>query len=376
MVNSLLESILYKANGQIFKGSLDFFEFPENPVRLLNLARNPLRWQREKCSRRFTSAGEYLMDLLSTFPGSMMEGFLPAGWDLAKIDRLGGLAAADMLKKAPWWNPQFQPVPCASLADFDTFLGHEIAREIQLARQAGRPLILILPVGPMGMYRWAVYFLKEWAVNCDHVHGFNMDEWSDARGNTLPPDNPGAFQYAMEQAFYGPLGKATVPLNQRHFALPDQLPHYAEQIAGLKKQGGKLVTIFGIGRVCHIAFWEPHFAAEFADEAQWKKQTHRLGARLHPLTIEQNALTSFKSRTTLVPAYANTIGPALFLAADSILGGADGAFNRGMQWQGLSLRMTLQHEPTPWIPSTYMPTLPGRLFFLRELAEPLVAECN
>jgi glucosamine-6-phosphate deaminase len=47
-----------------------------------------------------------------------------------------------------------------------------------------------------------------------------------------------------------------------------------------------------------------------------------------------------------------------------------------MQWQGLSLRMTLQHEPTPWIPSTYMPTMAGRLFYLRELAEPLVAECN
>ena len=59
----------------------------------------------------------------------------------------------------------------------------------------------------MGMYRWTVYFLNEWGVSCDHVHGFNMDEWSDAQGNTLPPDNPGSFQYAMEQAFYGPLGK-------------------------------------------------------------------------------------------------------------------------------------------------------------------------
>jgi glucosamine-6-phosphate deaminase len=316
------------------------------------------------------------MNLLTTFQGSMMEGFLPAGWNLEKIDRVGGLAGADMLKRAAWWNPHFEPIGCASLADFDTYMGHEIAREIQLARQAGRPLILILPVGPMGMYRWAVYFLKEWGQTCEHVYGFNMDEWSDAQGNTLPSDNSGAFQFAMEQAFYGPLGKGTVPKGQRHFALKSELPSYAEQIATLKKQGGKLVTVFGIGRVCHIAFWEPHFAAEFAGEADWKKQTHRLGARLHPLTIEQNALTSFKSRTTLVPAFANTIGPGLFLAADRIIGGADGAFGRGMQWQGLSLRMTLQHEPTPWIPSTYMPTLPGRLFFLQELAEPLVAECN
>lgn len=316
------------------------------------------------------------MNLLTTLPGSLMEGFFPKGWDLAKIDRVAAMPPADVPRRESWWNPHFEPVACATYEDFDTYMGHEIAREVVLAREAGRPLAFILPVGPMGMYRWTVYFLKEWDINCSHVHGFNMDEWSDAQGNTLPPDNPGAFQYAMEHAFYDPLGKLTVPARQRHFAQKNELPTYPAQIADLKKQGAKLVTVFGIGRVCHIAFWEPHFAAEFASADEWKKQTHRLGARLHPLTIEQNALTSFRSRTTLVPAFANTIGPALFLAADRIIGGADGAFNRGMQWQGLSLRMSLHHEPTPWIPSTYMPTLPGRLFYLQELAAPLEAECN
>ncbi len=317
------------------------------------------------------------MNLLTTISGSLMDGFLPKGWDLAKIDQLGGLGPDEVPRREAWWHPQFEPVACANYADFDTYMGHEIAREIQASHQAGRPLILILPVGPMGMYRWTVFFLKEWQVPCGHVHGFNMDEWSDARGNTLPPTNSGAFQYAMEQAFYGPLGDQTVPAAQRHFALMTELPTYAAQIKELReKQGARLVTVFGIGRVCHIAFWEPHFAGEFSGESDWKAQTHRLGARLHPLTIEQNALTSFKSRTTLVPAYANTIGPGLFLASDRIIGGADGTFNRGMQWQGLSLRMTLHHAPTPWIPSTYMPTLAGRLFYVRELAEPLIAECN
>ncbi len=316
------------------------------------------------------------MNLLTTLAGSMMEGFFPAGWDLAKIDKLASLGPDEVPRREQWWNPGFEPIPCASYADFDTYMGHEIAREIFLAHQKQHPLILILPVGPMGMYRWTVYFLREWNVPCGHVHGFNMDEWSDAEGNTLPSDNSGAFQYAMEQAFYGPLGKQTVPTKQRHFALKNELPTYAAQISDLKKQGGRLVTIFGIGRVCHIAFWEPHFGAEFKTDDLWKVQTHRLGAKLHPLTVEQNALTSFKSRTTLVPAYANTIGPALFLAADRIIGGADGSFNRGMQWQGMSLRMSLHHEPTRWIPSTYMPTLPGRLFYVKELADPLVAECN
>ena len=239
------------------------------------------------------------MDLISTLKGSMMEGYFPAGWDLAKIDRLAAAPPAALAQRQPWWNAQFEPVACASFEDFDTFMGHEIAREIFLARQANRPIAFILPVGPMGMYRWTVFFLTEWGVPCDHVHGFNMDEWSDAQGNTLPPENSGAFQYAMQEAFYGPLGKLTVPTKQRHFAWKNELPTYAEQIGALKKKGGRLVTVFGIGRVCHIAFWEPHFAAEFADEAAWEKQTHRLGAKLHPLTVEQNALTSFQSRTTL-----------------------------------------------------------------------------
>src|SRR5262245_54273166 len=107
------------------------------------------------------------MNLSTTLTGSLMESFLPAGWDLAKIDRLAATPAAVFSNRQPWWHPQFEPVVCADYADFDTYMGHEIAREIQLARQAVRPLILILPVGPMGMYRWTVYFLKEWGVPCD-----------------------------------------------------------------------------------------------------------------------------------------------------------------------------------------------------------------
>jgi glucosamine-6-phosphate deaminase len=180
----------------------------------------------------------------------------------------------------------------------------------------------------------------------------------------------------MEQAFYGPLGKLTVPPSQRNFATKKLLPTYPEKIAALRKAGAKLDVIFGIGRVFHIAFWEPHFAAEFESVADWKKPCYRIGAKLHPLTIEQNAVTSFKSRTTLVPAFANTIGPGIFLKADRIIGGCDGTLGRGMMWQGLSLWVTLRHGPSMWIPSSFMPTQAGRLFFLKELAGPLVAECN
>ena len=315
------------------------------------------------------------MNFNSTVKGSMLEGFYPAGWDFDKIDACIGTPES-ITEPQSFWNKGFTPVKCESLSDFETYMGHEIANQIKLARERGEKIAFILPVGPMGMYKWVVYFLREWNICCDHVYTFNMDEWADGEGNTLAPDNHGAFQYAMEQALFNPLGELTVPKAQRNFATKGNLPTYPEKIAALKAEGAKLVLVYGIGRMCHIAFWEPHFAADYATEAEWKAAPYRIAAKIHPLTVEQNALTSFKSRTPLVPCRANTIGPGIILQADYAIGGADGTLGRGMQWQGLSLWMTLRHGPTPWITSSYIPTLPGRLFFLSELAGPLEAECN
>ena len=124
------------------------------------------------------------MDLISTLAGSLMEGFLPAGWDLKKIDACVDPDPSTLTKRQPWWHAGFEPVACGSLTDFEILMGHEIALTIKRSRDAGEKLVLILPVGPMGMYRWVVYFLTEWGVPCDHVHGFNMDEWSDADGRS------------------------------------------------------------------------------------------------------------------------------------------------------------------------------------------------
>jgi glucosamine-6-phosphate deaminase len=316
------------------------------------------------------------MDFQSTVKDSALEGFYPAGWDFSRIDKICSQSPEALDKREEWWHNGFAPVQCVALSDLDTCIGHEIAMQIRQAGERKEKIAFIFPVGPMGMYKWVVYFLKEWNIPCGHVYTFNMDEWSDSEGNTLENSNPASFQYSMEEALFNPLGSLTVPENQRNFATKVNLPAYAGKIAALKKEGAKLILVYGIGRMCHIAFWEPTFIADYASEKEWASATHRIAAKIHPLTVEQNALTSFKSRTSLVPCRANTIGPGLFLQADYAIGGADGAFNRGMQWQGMSLWMTLHYGKTPWITSSYIPDLPGILFYLKDLSGPLVAECN
>jgi glucosamine-6-phosphate deaminase len=315
--------------------------------------------------------------LLSTLKGSLLENFFPAGWDLKRMDKCAAMTREQLLTPAKFWSPQFKPAVVKDVAEMDRRMGDAIADQVEQTRKAGVPLALILPVGPMGMYKQVIARLKASKTPCDHVTTFNMDEWADAKGNSMPGDQPGGFEHAMTQALFGPLGKLAVPPAQRNFATKKNLPTYAAKIAELKARGGRLVTVYGIGRVCHIAFWEPHLAAEFPTLAEWKSRTHKVGVALQPLTVEQNAITSFASRFTLVPCFANTIGPGLFLQSDYCIGGADGAYpQQGNQWQGMSVCTTLQHGPNPWVPSTFMPTLPGRLFFVKELVGPLLPDAH
>lgn len=315
-----------------------------------------------------------MVNLKNTIKGGLLENFYPAGWDLEKIDKCVGTPET-VLRRQPDWNKDFNPVICGDLSEFEVKMGHEIAREIKLGADKKYPLAFILPAGPMGMYKWAAYFLNEWGIDCSHVTTFNMDEYADADGKTMAGTDKASFEYAMTTQFFDRIEK-TVPKNQRNFATKANLPAYEEKIAAIKEKGGKQVLVYGIGRMCHIAFWEPQFAGEYNTEAEWMNAAYRLGAKLHPLTVEQNALTSFKSRTTLVPATANTIGPKLLFSADYAIGGCDGICGRGMMWQGLSFWMTLRYGKTPWVPSTYVPAIPGRLFFVKELAGPLEPECN
>ena len=141
------------------------------------------------------------IDFNSTVKGSLLEGFYPKGWDMDKIDECCSHAPEEITEKQDFWNDDFHPVSCKTIEEFNVKLGHEIALEIKTARDTDQKLALILPVGPMGMYEWVVYFLKKWNVSCEHVTCFNMDEWADGEGNTLDPSNPASFSMQWNKHF-------------------------------------------------------------------------------------------------------------------------------------------------------------------------------
>ena len=126
------------------------------------------------------------MNLLTTLKGSLLESFFPSAWDLAQWDACVADDPNAIFDRQPKWHQDFSIRMAGDLADFDVMLGHELAREIRRCREAGRKLALILPVGPMGMYRWTVYFLRDWNIPCRHVYGFNMESGATARATPFP----------------------------------------------------------------------------------------------------------------------------------------------------------------------------------------------
>src|SRR4051812_47778826 len=177
------------------------------------------------------------LDLISTIKGSLLGDFYPRGWDMRKMDRCAAMTREQLLKPGRWWNKDFKPVVVRDVADMDRRMGDAIADQIEQTRGRNQQLILILPVGPMGMYKQVVNRIKSSRTPCDHVTTFNMDEWADSKGNSMPGDQPGGFEHAMTRALFGPLGKHTVPRGQRNFATRNNLPTYPQKVNALRGRG-------------------------------------------------------------------------------------------------------------------------------------------
>jgi len=164
---------------------------------------------------------------MTTIAGSLLETFFPKvgiwpSW--TKSAR----ASPRPSRAEEWWNKKFEAVACETLADFDTMMGHEIALEIA-TRRPRRSRLPSFCRSADGHVPLAVFFLKAWNVDCKHVHGFNMDEWSDAEGNTLPADDP-ARSRRHGTGLLRPARQAHRPGQAAPFCTTDALPKYAGQI--------------------------------------------------------------------------------------------------------------------------------------------------
>jgi glucosamine-6-phosphate deaminase len=271
-------------------------------------------------------------------------------------------------------NPEFRIALVDDPGDFYTRFASDFVRRVRTARDEGRPLVAILPVGPMPQYEIAARMINAERLSLRHLHSFNMDEYANEEGVTAPVSWPGSFQRAMLEGFFGLLRpELRPPEDQIHFPTSDAIADYSARIEAL---GGADVCYGGIGWSGHIAFWEPQLGAEFdGDLEAWKRAGARL-VELHPMTVMQNALHSFGSDWSWVPPKANTIGPREVLGAKHRSFWLDGDVGGGVSWQRFIARLVAHGPVNEFVPGSVLQTVPTDYTVLGSVADDVAVDMS
>jgi glucosamine-6-phosphate deaminase len=271
-------------------------------------------------------------------------------------------------------NPDFRIALVDDAGDFYTGFAADLVGRVRAARDAGRPLVAILPVGPMPQYEIAARMINAERLSLRHVHTFNMDEYANEEGVTAPVSWPGSFQRAMFEGFFNLVDpELRPPEDQIRFPTSDAIGDYSARIEAL---GGADVCYGGIGWSGHIAFWEPQLGAEFdGDLEAWKRAGARL-VELHPMTVMQNALHSFGSDWSWVPPKANTIGPRDVLGAKHRSFWLDGDLGGGVSWQRFIARLVAHGPVSEFVPGSVLQTVRTDYTVLGSVADDVAVDMS
>jgi len=261
-----------------------------------------------------------------------------------------GIRRADITKHP---NRDFRIEVIDEKAQFYSRFAVDIVTRIQKTAEAGKPCVLILPVGPVPQYRIATEMINRMGISCRHLITFNMDEYANDAGETAPADWEGSFATSMRQSFFSKIdSKLRPPDKNIHFPTHRNIGDYWKMI---EDAGGADCCYGGIGWCGHIAFWESHLGLEFGDDLKSYKKAHGRIVELNPMTIMQNALHSFSSDWSWVPPKAASIGPR------EILGARDRSFwldgdcgSPAMSWQRFIARLVAHGPVNPLVPGSIL----------------------
>lgn len=327
-----------------------------------------------------------------------LDALLPVGWRTParrkRIREVNAMGLDELLNGEAWgWHPGYEVVPVTSVAEHDASMGAHIGGYVSSRLKRGGYVIVILPVGPTGQYPYVVDAVSRLGVSEDdlrRLRTINMDEWTDERGRVV--DCGESFEEAMCRVLFDGMADLGYDWKKNSFfAKPDQIINYRQIIEDTRAQAAaegvecSLLLVHGIGYVTHIAFIEAHMAAMYPRLKDWLAVDYVIGMPLCPLTLLQNAVTSFGSNLFGPSPYANTIGPGIYLEADYVIGGCDGALMQSpdegysMTWQAQTVHMTLAwgKKNDTWVPSSMVPQrLPGKLYVVDYLLNPLEAQSH
>ncbi len=223
----------------------------------------------------------------------------------------------------------------------------DLLQEFSLARRAGRrPVVFILPVGPVGQYDlWADRCNRE-RISLKDLVLINMDEYLTPDGlDLISAADPLSFRQHMSEHFYDRLDRDLAPTpDRRIFPHPRDLPAVPRV---LERFGGSDVCFGGVGITGHVAFNDPPEPGEQLSLEQFGALPTRV-VRLSRETRLINAVTTSRGNIDRIPEYAVTVGMQEILASRKV------RLYLNRPWQSAIVRKLLHGPVTSAVPASLL----------------------
>ena len=230
----------------------------------------------------------------------------------------------------------------------------EIADEIKAHNAAGKPTRLILPVGPIGQFPVLAEICNRERISWQNVWTFNMDEYCDWEGRSIPLDHPLSFEGYMRREFFAKLDPdLRIPDDHVFFPRIERIDEVSEKIAAL---GGIDSCYGGIGIHGHVAFNEPPISRFYQVTLAEFRQSRTRVLPLAPETMVMNSIRRVGGNFYTFPPMAITIGMKDILESRRIRLYCDGGY-----WQKAILRIALLGEVSTNYPATLLQDHPDAL---------------
>lgn len=220
----------------------------------------------------------------------------------------------------------------SNLDDLFEQFARSIADVILANNQADRPTRLILPVGPVLQYPRLVEICNRERISWKNVHTFNMDEYCDWQGRSVPEDHPLSFRGFMGRALFNQLAAdLRIPVEQVHFPDPLNMDAISQAIAVV---GGIDICYGGIGYDGHVAFNEPPFSHLYVLSPEQMRNSLTRLVNIRPDTVVMNSIRNYGGNHADFPPMGVTLGMRDILAARRIR-----MYCPGGAWQRYVLRV-------------------------------------
>jgi glucosamine-6-phosphate deaminase len=245
-----------------------------------------------------------------------------------------------------------------------------MADELRVRNAAGEPTRWILPVGPVAQYALLVEWSNRLQISWKNVFAFQMDEFLDWQGRSLPIEHPLSFTGYLRRELFDRLDAELRPSPENiHAPSPFEPDAISEAI---NATGGVDTCFGGIGYHGHVAFNEPPISRWYRISVEEMRQSRTRVVISGDDSIVVQSINFCGGSPDLIPPMGVTLGMKDILASRKIrLYLAGGERHRAV------FRVTLLADPTSDYPSTLLQGHPDCILHTDEAtARPIDAAMN